>query len=132
MAAGKIDKISGDIRVCFEIIRSAIQAKLDLLNREQANNTMSDSQTTLQVGYMDVNNIIVEMFESKIVKLVKKLPRSHLVLLSELLIYMSSRKLRFSMSDLWLNEAELLSMYNRKAQSLLIDKISPGELFDIV
>ena len=115
MAAGKIDKISGDIRVCFEIIRSAIQAKLDLLNREQANNTMSDSQTTLQVGYMDVNNIIVEMFESKIVKLVKKLPRSHLVLLSELLIYMSSRKLRFSMSDLWLNEAELLSMYNRKA-----------------
>ena len=115
MAAGKIDKISGDIRVCFEIIRSAIQVKLDLLNKEQANNTMSDSQTTLQVGYMDVNNIIVEMFESKIVKLVKKLPRSHLVLLSELLIYMSSRKLRFSMSDLWLNEAELLSMYNRKA-----------------
>ena len=70
--------------------------------------------------------------KSLIVKLVKKLPRSHLVLLSELLIYMSSRKLRFSMSDLWLNEAELLSMYNRKAQSLLIDKISPGELFDIV
>lgn len=29
LAAGKIDKISGDIRVCFEILRSAIQAKLD-------------------------------------------------------------------------------------------------------
>ena len=31
MAAGKIDKISGDIRTCFEIIRSAIQLKLDKL-----------------------------------------------------------------------------------------------------
>lgn len=34
MAAGKIDKISGDIRVCFEIIRCAIQNKLDLLGKQ--------------------------------------------------------------------------------------------------
>ena len=31
LAAGKIDKISGDIRVCFEILRCAIQIKLDEL-----------------------------------------------------------------------------------------------------
>jgi len=29
LAAGKIDKVSGDIRVCFEILRCAIQVKLD-------------------------------------------------------------------------------------------------------
>jgi Cdc6-like AAA superfamily ATPase len=31
LAAGKIDKLSGDIRVCFEILRETVQRKLDLL-----------------------------------------------------------------------------------------------------
>jgi hypothetical protein len=33
LAAGKIDKISGDIRVCFEILRESVQRKIDFLRR---------------------------------------------------------------------------------------------------
>ena len=71
------------------------------------------------------------MFESKIIKIVRKLPRSHLVLLSELCDYMRAHS-GYAISDLWLTETQLLQMYNRKAPKLLIDKIVPGELSDIV
>lgn len=71
------------------------------------------------------------MYESKVVKIVRKLPRSHLVLLSQLCTYMHSKS-GFATSDLWLTETELLKMYNSKASRLLIDKIAPGELSDIV
>ena len=124
MAAGKIDKISGDIRVCFEILRSAIQNKLDQLSASQ-------TTTNIQVGYDDVNKVILEMYESKIVKIVKKLPRSHIVLLGELRNYVRSKS-GFALNDLWLSETELLNMYNRRANQLLIDKIAAGELSDIV
>ena len=107
MAAGKIDKISGDIRVCFEILRSAIQNKLDQLST-------SVSTTNIQVGYDDVNNVILEMYESKVVKIVRKLPRSHIVLLGELCNYMRSKS-GYALNDLWLSETELLNMYNRRA-----------------
>lgn len=36
------------------------------------------------------------------------------------------------MADLWLNESELLQLFNRKASRLMIDKIAAGELSDIV
>ena len=104
MAAGKIDKISGDIRVCFEILRSAIQNKLDQLSASQ-------TTTNIQVGYDDVNKVILEMYESKVVKIVRKLPRSHIVLLSELSNYMRSKS-GYALNDLWLSETELLNMYN--------------------
>lgn len=71
------------------------------------------------------------MYESKVVKIVRKLPRSHLVLLAELCEYMN-KKSGFAMQDLWLSETDLLNMYNRKACHLMIDKVSPGELSDIV
>ena len=38
-------------------------------------------ESDLKISYDDVHNVMLEMFESKIVKLVKKLPRSHLILL---------------------------------------------------
>lgn len=90
MAAGKIDKISGDIRVCFEIVRSAIQVKLDkLTSRTSSSKADCWSTKELQVNYDDVNEVILEMYESKVVKIVRKLPRSHLVLLAELCDYMN-------------------------------------------
>ena len=53
LAAGKIDKISGDIRTCFEIIRSAIQSKLDKLSSISSSQMASIKQ--IQLGYDDVN-----------------------------------------------------------------------------
>lgn len=129
LAAGKIDKISGDIRTCFEIIRSAIQLKLDKLSATSSSHMVPIKQ--IQLGYDDVNEVILEMYESKVVKIVRKLPRSHLILLSELCEYMN-KKSGFAMTDLWLSETDLLNMFNRKAHQLMIDKIAPGELSDIV
>mmetsp|Transcript_11559 Transcript_11559/g.15629 ORF Transcript_11559/g.15629 Transcript_11559/m.15629 type:complete len:83 (+) Transcript_11559:1538-1786(+) len=71
------------------------------------------------------------MFESKVVKIVKKLPRSHLVLLSELCKFYRAKS-GYSVADLWLSETELLNLYNRKATRLMIDKVQKGEISDIV
>ena len=40
-------------------------------------------EASLQISYVDVNKVMLDMFESKIVKIVKKLPRSHLILLEQ-------------------------------------------------
>ena len=71
------------------------------------------------------------MYESKVVKIVRKLPRSHLILLSEMCIYMRSKQ-GFALSDLWLSETDLLNMFNKKVQKIMIDKIAPAEISDIV
>ena len=110
IAAGKIDKISGDIRVCFEIIRSAIQSKIDQIKSLRQVTT----NRQLQLGYDEVNDVVLEMYESKVVKIVRKLPRSHLVLLDEICGYMNLKS-GYAMADLWLSETDLLNMFNRKA-----------------
>ena len=74
---------------------------------------MQDS-ASLQVNFLDVNKVILEMYESKIVKIVRKLPRSHLVLISALLSFTKSKN-GFVSSDLWVSETDLLNLYNRKA-----------------
>ena len=47
-------------------------------------------EAKLKISYEDVHTIMLEMFESKIVKIVKKLPRSHLILLEK--IYYNFKK----------------------------------------
>lgn len=108
-------------------MRGAVQSKLDAL---KADSTEADPEK-LSVTFNEVHNVIQDMYESKVVKLVKKLPRSHLVLLGTLVSYTRSKS-SFAACDLWLSETELLNLYNRKASRLLIDRISPGELSDIV
>ena len=85
----------------------------------------------VNVSYEHVNQVMLEMYESKVVKIVRKLPRSHLVLLSELCKYFKSNH-GYALADLWLNESKLLTLFNQKAGRLMIDKISSGELSDIV
>ena len=63
------------------------------------------------------------MYESKVVKIIRKLPRSHLILLADLCEYMN-KKSGYALSDLWLSETELLNMFNRKASQVMIDKIA--------
>ena len=38
-------------------------------------------EVKLKISYDDVHAVMLDMFESKIVKIAKKLPRSHLILL---------------------------------------------------
>ena len=74
------------------------------------------------VSYEHVNRVMLEMYESKVVKIVRKLPRSHLVLLSELCKYYRANS-GYAMADLWLTESKLLTLFNQKAGRLMIDKI---------
>ena len=80
LAAGKIDKLSGDIRVCFEILRESVQRKLDLLRSVHT----GSQPISRKISVLDVNEVIVDRCESKLYKIVKKLPRSHIVLLRTL------------------------------------------------
>jgi|688.fasta_scaffold830781_1 hypothetical protein len=81
MAAGKIDKLSGDIRVCFEILRSTVQKKIDYLRQ-------SPTDVSNKIGILDVNEVIIDLYESKLLKMIKKLPRTHVILLQELVTYL--------------------------------------------
>ena len=81
MAAGKIDKLSGDIRVCFEILRSTVQKKIDYLRQ-------SPTDGFIKIGICDVNEVIIDLYESKLLKMIKKLPRTHVILLQELVTYL--------------------------------------------
>ena len=95
--------MSGDIRVCFEILRNAVQNKIDFLRQylpptlssgkkvhttheSKSNEKLDDSK--LKISYDEVNKVILEMFESKIVKIVKKLPRSHIIILEQLFYHL--------------------------------------------
>lgn len=75
LAASKVDRISGDIRVCFEILRLSVQKKIESLRVE-------DKLRECILNYNDVNAAIGSMFESKVAKIIGNLPRSHLILLS--------------------------------------------------
>ncbi len=75
LAASKVDRISGDIRVCFEILRLSVQKKIESL---KGNEKLRDCI----LNYNEVNMAIGSIFESKVVKIINNLPRSHLILLT--------------------------------------------------
>ena len=75
LAASKVDRISGDIRVCFEILRLSLQKKIESLK-------IDDKLRECVLNHNDVNGAIGAMFESKVAKIINNLPRSHLILLS--------------------------------------------------
>ena len=80
MAAAKIDKVSGDIRVCFEILRQTLERKsselksMMLARGDQNSSNSSLGFKQLAIGMSDVNKVIVDMFESKLTKFIKKIP----------------------------------------------------------
>lgn len=116
LAAGKVDKLSGDIRVCFEILRESVQRKLDQLR--------TGGQTYNQkITLLDVNDVIVDRSESKLLKMVKKLPRTHILLLKTLV--------GCSGNDI-VKESFLLQLYNQTADKLMIERLTAAELNDII
>lgn len=119
MAAGKIDKLSGDIRVCFEILRSTVQKKIDYLRK-------SPTDGSNKIGICDVNEVIIDLYESKLLKMIKKLPRTHVIFLQELVTYLEKKP-----KDV-VGQQELLVLFNSAADRLMIGKITQGEMSDIV
>ena len=85
LAAGRIDKVSGDIRVCFEILRQAVQNKAEEI-RERQKESKGDQMelSKIKVSQLFINQVILDMFESKLLKLVRKLPRAHIIMLQQL------------------------------------------------
>ena len=72
------------------------------------------------------------MFESKLLKLVRKLPRAHIILLLEINKAYQDHYRSAAATELWLNEHQLVNMYNKKASRLMLDKITLAEITDIV
>ena len=96
LAASKIDKLSGDIRVCFEIMRQSVTKAL--------------TDKVSYIGYEDTLKVVTEMFDSKVTKIVQKLPRSHIIMLTVILEIVSDRGQLHEMTT-----AELLKDYNYQA-----------------
>lgn len=124
LAAGRIDKLSGDIRVCFEIMRMVIQRKIDTTSEEQG-----PAETRMFISIEDAHSVIQEMFESKVTKIIQKVPRSHLILLSVIADIVSDSD-KGQLTEL--STVDLVKEYNRKATQLVIDRINIAEVHDIV
>ena len=73
LCAAKIDKLSGDLRVSFEIMRNTVQKKIEKM---KANPKCSEVITL-----SEASEVCEEMFESKVSMLVQKVPRSHQIVL---------------------------------------------------
>lgn len=119
LVAMKIDKLSGDLRVAFEILRKTIQRKIQFL---QENKDSKDFSIT----YTDTNETITEMFQSKTAGIIKKMPRSYIILLTIL------EEVFMAKNTNMIEQTSLLGEYNRQATQMMIDRISPKDLEDMV
>lgn len=68
LAASKIDKLSGDIRVCFDIIRNVVQAKMS-------------QKVITKIELEDALQVVNQMYQSPLQKVILKMPRSCVLLL---------------------------------------------------
>ena len=97
----KVDKLSGDLRQAFDILRKTVEAKIATLQIE--------SPSSLSVTYEDVNRVVNEVFQSKTAGIIKKVPRSHVILLMILESMFRSDHINQVAVD------KLLSEYNKQA-----------------
>ena len=74
LIAMKVDKMSGDLRQAFEILRSTINKKAQLIQSDEATESFT-------LTYEDANRTLNEIFQSKTAGIIKKVPRSHTILL---------------------------------------------------
>lgn len=119
--AAKIDKLSGDLRVSFEIMRNTVQKKIE--------NMKKNSKLSSLISLSDAVDITEEMFESKVCKLVQKVPRSHQIVL----MCIQSHYLDPVLNRKPLTQAKLVSTFNTYyAPKLSVPKIQVNALYEIV
>ena len=69
----KVDKLSGDLRQAFDILRKTVETKITTIN--------TTPTSSFTITYEDANRVVTEIFQSKTVGIIKKVPRSHVILL---------------------------------------------------
>ena len=77
LVAMKVEKMSGDLRTAFTIMQNAISNRLKLIDELESN--IEDSAVVVKMD--DVNKVLLDMYSSKTVQIIKQLPRSHSMLL---------------------------------------------------
>lgn len=116
----KVDKLSGDLRQAFEILRATIQSKVSQLEADALN------EHPLQVTYEDTNRTINLIYQSKTAGIISKVPRSHTIMLVVL-----EETLRLTDRNT-LEQNLLLERYNARATSLMIERIRMNDLNDMI
>jgi Cdc6-like AAA superfamily ATPase len=75
LCASRIDKLSGDLRGCFQIMRNSVSEKLNKLQEMKGKPENLDSLlSVVKLTLSDVNEACDKMFESHIIRLIRKLP----------------------------------------------------------
>ena len=113
IASLKVEKVNGDLRTAFDIVRNSIQKKITYLENEFSsveNNSDWDYKKT--IGMEDVNKVITELYRSKTFDTVRKVPRSHLILLKIIEQLFSEEGYRE------IRESKLLMEYNKRVVKL--------------
>ena len=126
LCSSKIDKLSGDLRSCFQIMHQTIQDKLKSV--DCLNNDVAEIVSAFKLTPDDVNQTCDRMFESKVNKLIAKLPRSHvLVLRCVEKWYLEKQK-----DSSKLSETTLLSIFNTYiVREMSVERININQLFEL-
>ncbi len=80
----------------------------------------------MSITYEDTNKTINEIYQSKTVGIIRKVPRSHIILLIVLEETLRKTDRRT------IEQGPLLEMYNKRASELMIDRIRVNDLVDMV
>ena len=73
-----------------------------------------------------MNSTVTKIYESKTAGIIKKVPRSHLILLSVIEEVFTQEGIGL------IEESRLLTEYNKRATKMMIDKVRQADLIDIV
>ncbi len=83
-------------------------------------------EANLSITYEDANRTINEIYKSKTAGILSKVPRSHTVLLVVIeSLFLAKRAAQ-------LDFVTLLTEYNKRATSMMIEKVRMGDIMDMV
>lgn len=84
----RLSKSSGDLRVCFQLIYASLQSKLEklrLIKREESEaEWCAKLRLLFPISVEDLTTCYDQAFESRLIKSIRKLPRTHMFVLRSL------------------------------------------------
>lgn len=66
MCAVVVTRISGDLRKCFEILRSTLQEKIVKIKALEKSTSIEEVLTKIKVTPEEVHSVFQEMYQSKL------------------------------------------------------------------
>ena len=133
----RMTRHSGDLRVCFEIMKNTFKTKLLMLKSESESKTSSDiiddsHITLIKVTAKNTQDTMDDMFTSKLVKLTQSLPRSHIIILKSLFICYKKTSSDSDTAQGIPHDTLISAINGHFVRKLGLDKFMISQVYDIL